>query len=128
MSPSFVRNTLLGFGSGASVALAGFIGNAITARLLGPDQLGVLAYVVWCVTLASMLAGLGISIVQQRFIPNLRAEGRNAEADGLVGATTRWSVGAAVIGALLLFAYLFWPGRDATEGASASSSCAGNSA
>ena len=121
MSPSFVRNTLLGFGSGASVALAGFIGNAITARLLGPDQLGVLAYVVWCVTLASMLAGLGISIVQQRFIPNLRAEGRNAEADGLVGATTRWSVGAAVIGALLLFAYLFWPGRDATEGASASS-------
>ena len=121
MSPSFVRNTLLGFGSGASVALAGFIGNAITARLLGPDQLGVLAYVVWCVTLASMLAGLGISIVQQRFIPNLRAEGRNAEADGLVGATTRWSVGAAVIGALLLFAYLFWPGRSATDGASASS-------
>lgn len=121
MSPSFVRNTLLGFGSGASVALAGFIGNAITARLLGPDQLGVLAYVVWCVTLASMLAGLGISIVQQRFIPNLRAEGRNAEADGLIGATTRWSVGAAVVGALLLFAYLFWPGRGTTDGASASS-------
>ncbi|KAA0098825.1 hypothetical protein CIW49_13120 [Mycolicibacterium sp. P1-18] len=121
MSPSFVRNTLLGFGSGASVALAGFIGNAITARLLGPDQLGVLAYVVWCVTLASMLAGLGISVVQQRFIPNLRAEGRNAEADGLIGSTTRWSTGAAVLGAVLLFAYLFWPGRSATEGVSASS-------
>lgn len=121
MSPSFVRNTLLGFGSGASVALAGFIGNAITARLLGPDQLGVLAYVVWCVTLASMLAGLGISVVQQRFIPNLRAEGRNTEADGLIGSTTRWSVGAAVLGAVLLFAYLFWPGRGATEGASTAS-------
>lgn len=121
MSPSFVRNTLLGFGSGASVALAGFIGNAITARLLGPDQLGVLAYVIWCVTLASMLAGLGISVVQQRFIPNLRAEGRDTEADGLIGSTTRWSTGAAILGAVLLFAYLFWPGRSATDGVSASS-------
>ena len=38
MSPNFVRNTLLGFSSGAAVALAGFIGNAITARILGPDS------------------------------------------------------------------------------------------
>jgi O-antigen/teichoic acid export membrane protein len=121
MSPSFARNTLLGFGSGASVALAGFIGNAITARLLGPDKLGVFAYVVWCVTLASMLAGLGISVVQQRFIPNLRAEGRDDEAEGLIGATTRWSIVAAIVGGLLLLAYLVWPGRSATEGASQTS-------
>ncbi|MDP9166748.1 MAG: flippase [Actinomycetota bacterium] len=118
MAPSFLRNTLLGFGSGAAVALAGFIGNAITARLLGPDQLGVFAYVVWCVTIASMIAGLGISVVQQRFIPNLRAEGRDDEAEGLIGATTRLSILAAVVGGLLLFAYLYWPARNATEGAS----------
>ena len=118
MAPSFLRNTLLGFGSGAAVALAGFIGNAITARLLGPDRLGVFAYVVWCVTIASMIAGLGISVVQQRFIPNLRAEGRDDEAEGLIGATTRLSILAAVVGGLLLFAYLYWPARNATEGAS----------
>lgn len=52
MSPSFLRNTILGFSSGAAVALAGFIGNAITARLLGPDNLGILAYVVFCVKIA----------------------------------------------------------------------------
>lgn len=83
--PSFARNTLLGFSSGAMVALAGFIGNAITARLLGPDNLGVFAYVVFCVTIASIVASLGIGVVQQRFIPNLRAEGRDDEADGLTG-------------------------------------------
>jgi O-antigen/teichoic acid export membrane protein len=118
MSPSFARNTLLGFTSGAAVALAGFIGNAITARILGPDSLGVLAYVVWCVTTASMVAGLGISVVQQRFIPNLRAEGKGGEAEGLIGATTRLSMVAAIVGSLLLFAYLYWPGKNATEGPS----------
>lgn len=115
MSPSFLRNTILGFSSGAAVALAGFIGNAITARLLGPDNLGILAYVVFCVTIASMVAGLGIGIVQQRYIPNLRAEARDDEADGLIGATTRWSMVAAIVGGLLLFAYLYWPGRGVTE-------------
>jgi O-antigen/teichoic acid export membrane protein len=119
MSPSFARNTLLGFSSGAAVALAGFIGNAITARLLGPDNLGVFAYVVFCVTIGSMIAGLGIGTVQQRFIPNLRAEGRDDEADGLIGATTRLSTVAAIIGAVVLFAFLFWPGRGAIEGPSA---------
>lgn len=121
MSPSFLRNTLLGFGSGAAVALAGFIGNAITARLLGPDKLGVFAYVVFCVTIASMIASLGIGIVQQRYIPNLRAEGRDDEADGLVGATTRLSILAAIVGTVLLFAYLYWPGKDATDGGSETS-------
>jgi O-antigen/teichoic acid export membrane protein len=118
---SFLRNTLLGFSSAAAVALAGFIGNAITARLLGPDSLGVLAYVVFCVTIASMSASLGIGIVQQRFIPNLRAEDRHDEADGLIGATTRWSSTAAIACAFLLFAYLYWPGRNAMAGLSETS-------
>ena len=118
MSPSFARNTLLGFGSGAAVALAGFIGNAVAARLLGPERLGVFAYVVWCVTIASMIAGMGISLVQQRFIPSLRAEGKDDEAEGLIGATTRLSLLAAIIGSLLLCAYLIWPAESATEGSS----------
>ena len=115
MPPSFARNTLLGFTSAASVALAGFIGNAIAARLLGPDKMGILAYVVWCVTIAVTIAGLGISVVQQRFIPNLRAGGKDDEADGLIGASARLSMVSAVFGALLLSAYLAWPGRSVTD-------------
>ena len=121
MPRNFARNTLLGFSSGASVALAGFIGNAITARLLGPDNLGVFAYVVWCVTIASIIAALGIGVVQQRFIPSLRAEGKNDEAEGLVGATTRLSMVAAIVGGLFLFAYFSLSGKSALEGPSPAS-------
>lgn len=121
MSPSFARNTLLGFASGGSVALAGFVGNAITARLLGPEKLGTFAYVVWCVTVASAIAMLGIDMVQQRFIANLRAEGRDAEADGLVGAISRVSVASAVVVGLGLFCYLWWPGRGALDAESETS-------
>lgn len=118
MASTFLRNTLLGFTSGGAVALAGFVGNAITARLLGPESLGAFSYIVWCVTISSFLAGLGISVVQQRYIPNLRAEGRDEEADGLIGAVTRVSIAAALVGAILLFAYLYWPAKNATAGSS----------
>lgn len=121
MSPSFAKNTVFGFASGAAVALAGFVGNAITARLLGPDNLGIFAYVVWCVTVASIVAAMGIDVVQQRFIPNLRAEGRNDEANGLIGATTRVSILAVIVGGVLLFSYLYWPGKGVTEGLSETS-------
>lgn len=116
MSPNFAKNTILGFASGAAVALAGFVGNAVTARLLGPDNLGVFAYVVWCVTVASVVAALGIDVVQQRFIANLRAAGRNDEANGLIGSATRMSMLAVVVGCVLLFGYLYWFGRGPTEG------------
>lgn len=65
-----------------------------------------------------MAASLGIGIVAQRFIPHLRAEGRDDEADGLIGATTRLSVAVAIVGCVLLFAFLYWPGTAATEGGS----------
>lgn len=118
---SFARNTVLGFASAASIALAGLIGNAITARILGPDKMGTLAYVVWCVTLTAAIATLGINAVQQRFIPILRSQDKDADAEGLVGTTTRWSVVASVVGAAGLFAYLYWPGRSVLEAHSSTS-------
>ena len=55
MAPNFARNTLLGFISGAAITFSGFVGSAIAARLLGPDDFGVVAYVVWCVTISVCL-------------------------------------------------------------------------
>ncbi|MBX8688122.1 oligosaccharide flippase family protein [Mycobacterium sp. 20091114027_K0903767] len=121
---SFARNTVLGFASAASIALAGLIGNAITARILGPDKMGTLAYVVWCVTLTASIAALGINAVQQRFIPILRSQDKDAEAQGLVGTTTRWSLAASVISAAALFAYFYWPGKSVLEAHSSTSSIA----
>jgi len=115
MPPTFARNTALGFVSGVAVALTGFIGNAIAARLLGPDGMGVVAYAVWCVTVATTIAGLGFGLVLQRYIPNLRAEGKHDEAEGLIGMTARISMVASVVGSVLLLGWLYLPGRSAIE-------------
>jgi O-antigen/teichoic acid export membrane protein len=115
MPQAFARNTFLGFISGAAVALAGFIGGAIATRLLGPEGTGVFAYAVWCLFVAAAIADLGIGLVLQRFIPNLRAEGRHDEAEGLIGATTRVSALAVIVVGLLLMGWLYWPGGAAME-------------
>src|SRR5258705_9570553 len=115
MPSTFARNTFLGFIGGAAVALAGFIGTAIAARLLGPEAMGVIAYADWCVTVAATITGLGIGMVLQRFIPNLRAEGKHNDAEGLIGSTARLSVLAPIVGSLLLFCWLNWPGSSAVD-------------
>jgi O-antigen/teichoic acid export membrane protein len=53
--------------------------------------------------------------VQQRFIPNLRAGGKDNQVDGLVGTIVRVSMVAAVVVGLVLFAFLNGPGRSALE-------------
>lgn len=115
MPPAFARNSFLGFISGAAVALSGFISSAIAARLVGADGMGVIAYAVWCVMVAATVADLGMALVLQRFIPNLRAEGKHDEAEGLTGATARLSVMSAIVGSLVLFAWLYWPGSSAMQ-------------
>jgi O-antigen/teichoic acid export membrane protein len=116
MPSALARNTFLGFIAGAAFALAGFIGSAIAARLLGPNGMGVIAYAVWCVTVATTIAGLGMGMVLQRFIPNLRAEGkRDDEAEGLIGAAARLSMLATIVGSLLLFCWLYWPASSAIQ-------------
>lgn len=115
MPQAFARNTFLGFVSGAAVAPVGFIGTAIAARLLGPGGMGVIAYAAWCVMVTATIAGSGITLMLQRFIPNLRAEGKHDEAEGLIGASSRVSLLAAIVASLLLLAWLYWPGRSAME-------------
>jgi O-antigen/teichoic acid export membrane protein len=113
MAPNFARNTFLGAISGAAIALSGFVGSAIAARLLGPDDLGIFAYVVWCVTIAAAVSTVGSDVVQQRYIPKLRAMDRSDEVDGLVGAIVRIAMAVAVAVAVVLFIYLDGPGSGA---------------
>jgi O-antigen/teichoic acid export membrane protein len=113
MSKSFARNTVLGFSSGAAVSLAGFVANAIAARLLGPDGMGVIAYAVWCVMVAETVADLGIKLTLERFIPTLRAERRDDAVDGLIGASARVAIVSVAVACGLLLGWLYWPGRGA---------------
>jgi O-antigen/teichoic acid export membrane protein len=64
MPGAFVRNTFFGFVSGGATLLSGFVGSVIATRLLGPEGTGVLAYAVWCIIVAAMVADLGIGALQ----------------------------------------------------------------
>jgi O-antigen/teichoic acid export membrane protein len=121
MPGGFVRNTFFGFVSGGASLLAGFVGNVIATRLLGPEGTGVLMYAVWCITVAAMIADLGVGVMLRRFVPNLRAEGKHDEAEGLIGSSVRVSVLAVIVGGLLLFSWLHWPARSVMETASGGS-------
>jgi O-antigen/teichoic acid export membrane protein len=121
MPPAFARNTFLGLTSGGAAALASLVASTIAARLLGPQGMGVIAYTLWCVTVATTIADLGIGMLLQRFIPNLRAEGEHDEAEALIGATARVSITAAIVGSLLLFCWLYWPGSSALDAPSRAS-------
>src|SRR4051812_27632090 len=121
MPGALVRNTFFGFVSGGAGQVASFIGGVVAARLLGPEGVGVIAYVAWCITVAATIADVGIGMVLQRFIPNLRAEGKHDEAERLIGTSVRLSVLAVIAGTLLLFGWLYWPGRSAMEGSSGES-------
>jgi O-antigen/teichoic acid export membrane protein len=121
MPGGFVRNTVFGFVSGGATLLAGFVGSVIATRLLGPEGIGVLTYAVWCIIVAAMVADLGIGVVLRRFVPNLRAEGKHHEAEGLIGASARLSLLAVIIGSLALFGWLHWPARSVMETAAGAS-------
>ena len=64
MPGAFVRNTFFGFVSGGATLLSGFVGSVIATRLLGPEGTGVLAYAVWCIIVAAMVADLDIGALQ----------------------------------------------------------------
>src|SRR4051794_6814220 len=106
MAGALVRNTFFGFVSGGAGQGAGFIGAVVAARLLGPEGAGVIAYAAWCITVAATIADLGIRLVLQRFVPNLRAEGKHDVAERLIGTSVRLSVLAMIAGTLPLFGWL----------------------
>jgi O-antigen/teichoic acid export membrane protein len=120
MPTAFIRNTFFGFLSGGAIAVAGLIGSVVVARLLGPEGAGAIAYAAWCVLVATTLADAGIAMVLQRYVPNLRAEGKDDEADGVIGACARVALVIVVGGAVLLFGWLHWLGNGAIETSSGS--------
>ena len=70
----------------ASIVLGRFVVTIITARRLGPDGSGRLAYLLWMLEIAVTIAGFGMQSCITRFVADLRGQGR---AD-LAPALARW--------------------------------------
>ncbi len=58
--------------------VTGFISSIITARLLGPEANGIIAFSLWLVVTGASIAELGSSITLSKTLPQLQAEGFDA--------------------------------------------------
>ncbi len=104
----------MGLARGATIALLinatgvalGFAAKVVLARILGPEQFGVYAYVLAWVTVLSLLATLGYGDAIMRFAPAYRVQERwgllrglvrYAEASILIAGLGIFAVGAAVV-------------------------------
>ncbi len=117
MAGSFVRNSLVNAVAGACVTLGGVLSSILVARLLGVSGTGIVAYATWAVTVAIIVADVGIPGTLSRFLPEITARDGKEAAGGLVRMLLRpflWSTFG--VGLLFsLYALLQWRTHGAAE-------------
>ncbi|KQV73104.1 oligosaccharide flippase family protein [Rhizobium sp. Root1220] len=78
MSKGIIANSVMNGAAGMLLLLTGFLSSIITARLLGPEANGVVAFSLWLVVTGASIAELGSSITLSKTLPQLQAEGFDA--------------------------------------------------
>lgn len=85
MSARFAHNSAFGIVAGLATTFGSFVSTVIITRLLGPEEFGAVAFVVWLVTIITVVADLGIPATLARFLPELFGRGEADEAARLSG-------------------------------------------
>jgi O-antigen/teichoic acid export membrane protein len=83
MPTGFAKSTV--FNAAGSIAMigSGFLTTVIVARLLGPEAVGLVAYVAFIAALSLAILDMGLPGTLTRFLPELEAEGRDDQAAAL---------------------------------------------
>jgi O-antigen/teichoic acid export membrane protein/pimeloyl-ACP methyl ester carboxylesterase len=79
MSKGIIANSVMNGAAGMLLLLTGFLSSIITARLLGPEANGIVAFSLWLVITGASIAELGSSITMSKTLPQLQAEGFDAK-------------------------------------------------
>src|SRR6478735_4567664 len=75
MSKGIIANSVMNGAAGMLLLLTGFLSSIITARLLGPEANGIIAFSLWLVVSGASIAELGSSIMLLKMLPQLKAQG-----------------------------------------------------
>ena len=75
MAGTLVRKSIFNAAAGMTMLVTGFICSIITARLLGPEANGIVAFAFWLTTTGTMIAGLGNDVLLPRMLPQLKQQG-----------------------------------------------------
>src|SRR5262245_51730651 len=78
MSNGIIANSVMNAAAGMLLLLTGFASSIITARMLGPEANGIIAFSLWLVVTGASIAELGSSITLLKTLPQLTAQGYDA--------------------------------------------------
>lgn len=95
-----------------SAYLPSFLGNILIARILGPEGMGQIAYLLFLTDTVALVSGLGLQSALTRFIAELRGRERAAEVAALKSWLFRRYLLRSTIAVLALISLTTWLERD----------------
>ena len=79
-SVQFARKSLWSAIASAFVTLSSFLSSIIAARILGVSGSGEVAYVIWLMSVGSVIIDLGLSAIVARYVPEMHGRGQHRQA------------------------------------------------
>lgn len=108
MGKGIVANSAFNAAAGLTLLATGFICSIFTARLLGPEANGIIAFSVWLASTAALVAELGTGVLLLRLLPRLRGEGYSDQDRKGFAAYLLWPVVGSTLLLLALYFLFFW--------------------
>lgn len=108
MAKTIVANSALNAAAGLAVLLVGFVCSIVTARLLGPEANGMIAFSLWLAVTAALISELGTGVILLRQLPQLRVQGHGEAALRGFSAYLLRPVILATVAITILFFVAFW--------------------
>lgn len=105
-SVQFARKSLWSAIASAFVTLSSFLSSIIAARILGVSGSGEVAYVIWLMSVGSVVIDLGLSAIVARYVPEMHGRGQHRQADQLAGTLVLILLITAVGACALAFLFL----------------------
>lgn len=106
MAKGIIGKSIFNAAAGMTMLVTGFACSIITARLLGPEANGVVAFSFWLTTTGTLIAGLGTDVLLARMLPQLAATGYNErQRRGFAAFMAQFVLLVVVLG-LIAFAFL----------------------
>lgn len=108
MSKGIVANSVLNAAAGMTLLVVGFACSIVTARLLGPEANGIIAFSLWMGVTIALVAELGTGITLLRLLPQLKGQGYGeADRKGFAARLLR-PVAVATVALLAAYWLFYW--------------------
>ncbi|WP_250995730.1 oligosaccharide flippase family protein [Agrobacterium vitis] len=108
MSNGIVANSAFNAAAGLTLLATGFICSIFTARFLGPEANGIIAFSIWLASTAALVAALGTGVLLLRLLPQLKGQGYGEADRKGFAAYLLWPVVGSTLLLLTFYFLFFW--------------------